>query len=122
MTQDPHTCESCGIRVTLKDVEEGGAFNDGEHCYCAICVARLMQKVRTAQRGGKVKTVGIVFQEGLLDTHVRMPSWLLFTVIAEGVLAAILLVILLVSPVAKLPGSNPVVQKEVRIKVLLADA
>jgi hypothetical protein len=103
-------------------VDEGGAFYDGEHCYCAICVARLMQKVRTAQRGGKGKTVGVVFQRGLTSAGSGAPQWLLYTVVAEAALAAILLVIYLMPVHVVLPESNAAVESEVKIKKLLVEA
>ncbi len=122
MARSSFTCESCGVRVTAREVEEGGAFFDGEHCYCAICVARLMQKVRTAQRGRRGKTVGVVFQEGLTGAVDRTPSWLLYTIVAEAALAAILFVILLIPTKVELPGRDAEVLEETRVKSLLTDA
>lgn len=122
MAQQAYTCESCGTGVTPKEVAEGGAYFDGEHCYCAICVSRLMQKVRTAQRGGRVKTTGIVFQKGLVPVSSRTPNWLLYTIVGEALLAAILLVVLLIPTEIELPGRDAVVQEEAKIKTLLAQA
>jgi hypothetical protein len=122
MAKKFYTCESCGIGVNAREVEEGGAFLDGEHCYCAICVARLMQKVRTAQRGGKARTVGIVFQKGFGGEGPRVPTWLLYTIVAQAALAAILLVVALIPTTVKLPQSDQIVKDEVEIKGLLAQA
>lgn len=121
MARNSYVCESCGIPVAPKDVEDGGAFYDGEHCYCAICVARLVQKVQTAQQGGRMKTAGVVFQKGLSTSRSRAPSWLLYTIIAEAALGAILLLVLLSPSEVKLPGDDPIVKEEVRIKALLTD-
>ncbi len=122
MARSFYTCESCGVRVAAKEVDEGGAFYDGEHCYCAICVARLMQKVRTAQRGGKGKTVGVVFQKGLTGGGSGAPPWLLYTIVAEAALAVILLVICFMPVTVILPETDAAVESEVKIKKLIAQA
>jgi len=122
MARKSYVCESCGVRVADNEIEEGGAFFDGEHCYCAICVARLMQKVRTAQRGGKAKTVGIVFQKGITAGVASAPAWLLYTVIAEAAAALILLLVLLLPGEVATPGIDPVAREEQQIKRLILNA
>ena len=48
MARVSYTCESCGVRVTLKEVDEGGAFFDGEP------VRHVIQKVVPLEGAGKV--------------------------------------------------------------------